>query len=119
MYEIRIKRIYEEAELRDGFRVLVDRLWPRGISKEKARIDFWAKKITPSNGLRIEFHTNFQNVESFIEKYKDEILKNIYSKEFATKIQNELLRNNVTFLYASKNNEGIHAKILKEWVENY
>ncbi len=53
---IRIKRIYEEPKKDDGFRVLIDRLWPRGISKEKAQIDLWFKEIAPSSELRKRYH---------------------------------------------------------------
>lgn len=52
--ELRAKRVYEEATVEDGRRVLVDRLWPRGVSKERARVDFWAREIAPSNELRRE-----------------------------------------------------------------
>ena len=69
------KRIYEASDESDGYRVLVDRLWPRGISKEKAKIDLWAKNIAPSNELRKQFHQD-GNWEKFKQKYASEIEKN-------------------------------------------
>ena len=58
MADIRVKRVYEEPAASDGFRVLVDRLWPRGLTKAAARIDFWAKDIAPSTELRRWYHAN-------------------------------------------------------------
>jgi uncharacterized protein YeaO (DUF488 family) len=58
MHEIKIKRVYDEASEDDGYRILIDRLWPRGISKERIKIDKWAKEITPSTALRKTFSQN-------------------------------------------------------------
>jgi len=69
------KKIYEPAEDADGYRVLVDRLWPRGISKEKAQIDLWAKDIAPSHKLRKHFHQN-GDWNEFKRKYCAEIENN-------------------------------------------
>lgn len=70
---IKLKRIYEEPAESDGFRILVDRLWPRGISKEKAQLDLWLKEIAPSNELRIWYHHDPTKWSEFEKKYKEEL----------------------------------------------
>jgi uncharacterized protein YeaO (DUF488 family) len=70
---IRIKRIYNEAAEEDGFRILVDRLWPRGIKKEKARIDLWLKEVAPSSELRKWFSHDPAKWEEFKKKYEKEL----------------------------------------------
>ena len=70
---IKIKRIYEDYLKTDGYRILVDRLWPRGISKEHAKIDLWIKEITPSSDLRKWYHNNLENREQFQKKYVVEL----------------------------------------------
>ncbi|MFA7141752.1 MAG: DUF488 family protein, partial [Candidatus Paceibacterota bacterium] len=73
---IKLKRIYNKAEKDDGFRVLVDRLWPRGVSKEEAKLGLWLKEIAPSNDLREWFHHDPKKWKEFKEKYKKEVLEN-------------------------------------------
>lgn len=70
---IQIKRAYEEANETDGFRILIDRLWPRGLSKEKLGINLWLKEIAPSNELRKSFGHDPQKWEEFRDKYTDEL----------------------------------------------
>ncbi len=70
---MRLKRVYEEAEKSDGFRILVDRLWPRGISKEKAHIDMWLRDIAPSHELRHWFGHDPAKWKEFQERYKAEL----------------------------------------------
>ena len=82
MGEIRIKRIYEPPSTEDGYRILVDRLWPRGISKEKAALDEWAKDISPSTELRKEFHHDPSRMEDFQLKYTYELDHNERAEEF-------------------------------------
>ncbi|MEO8168603.1 MAG: DUF488 family protein, partial [bacterium] len=74
---IKIKRTYESPSREDGYRVLVDRLWPRGLSKDKAGIDFWLKEIAPSDRLRKEFSHDPHKWESFRVKYKLELKNNV------------------------------------------
>ncbi|MDQ2621708.1 MAG: DUF488 family protein [Actinomycetota bacterium] len=72
--EIRIKRIYDDHHDGDGFRVLVDRLWPRGVKKQAAEVDVWAKEIAPSDGLRKEFHDlGPESFDEFRDHYRDEL----------------------------------------------
>ena len=73
---IKIKRIYETREEKDGFRILVDRLWPRGISKEKTHVDLWLKEIAPSNKLRKWFSHDPKKLIGFKSKYKKELENN-------------------------------------------
>ena len=72
---IKIKRVYEKAEATDGFRVLVDRLWPRGMKKEAAKVDLWMKDVAPSDELRKFFHHEAPKWPSFERKYKAELKK--------------------------------------------
>lgn len=70
---MRIKRVYEPAAPDDGFRVLVDRLWPRGLSKERAAIDLWAKDVAPSDALRTAFHHDGLPWPDFADRYRAEL----------------------------------------------
>ncbi len=100
---IKQKRIYEKVEKNDGFRILIDRLWPRGVSKEKAKIDLWMKDIAPSNKLRKWFAHDPQRWPEFQKRYSQELksqekavvdLKKIIEKE-----------KTVTFLYSASNED--------------
>ncbi len=117
MYHTIIKRIYEPPGEDDGYRVLVDRLWPRGISKERAHIDEWAKSITPSSEIRKEFHHDPDLMDEFKQKYLFELDNNQYSPAFAEHIRKKLEHGNVTLLYAAKSQTINHAIILKEWLD--
>ena len=75
MQPIVIKRVYEEASENDGYRILVDRLWPRGISREKVNIDEWDKNIAPSTELRKWFDHKEERFQEFTIRYKEELLK--------------------------------------------
>ena len=114
---LQIKRIYEEYSESDGYRILVDRLWPRGISKERAHLDMWAKDITPSTDLRKEFNHEQKKFEWFKEKYLEELNKNSYFAEFIKLIANKLKEENVTLLYGAKSPTVNHAIILKDFIE--
>lgn len=117
MNTIRIKRIYAEPSVEDGFRVLVDRLWPRGVSREKAFIDFWAKSITPSTEIRKEFHHKLDKWGDFRTKYIDELNGNDTAPAFINELKEKLKEANVTLLYAAKSETINHAVILKEWLD--
>jgi uncharacterized protein YeaO (DUF488 family) len=107
---IQIKRVYDQAAKDDGFRILVDRLWPRGMSKEKARIDLWLKEIAPSNELRKWFSHDPEKWEEFKRKYETE-LRN--KSELLAKIrQAEKDNKTVTFVYSSKEKEHNNAVAL-------
>ena len=117
MYDIKVKRVYAESSEDDGYRILVDRLWPRGISKEKINIARWAKEISPSSELRKTFNHDPDTMDEFKERYYFELDNNEHAVEFVNLIKEKLKENNVTFLYAAKNEQCNHAIILKEWIE--
>jgi len=111
---IKIKRVYEEPSEKDGLRVLVDRLWPRGLTNEKAKIDLWMKEISPSNELRKWYHNNFEKWSEFKKKYKKELDDN---KEAFDELKKIIRKNKtVTFVYSSKEEENNNAAALKEFV---
>lgn len=104
-----IKRIYEPAEKSDGCRVLVDRLWPRGVSKEKAALDEWLKDAAPSPELREWFGHKPERFEEFSARYEDELTRN---PAVATLKDLESRQRTVTLLYAAHDPEVNHAKVL-------
>jgi uncharacterized protein YeaO (DUF488 family) len=110
----KIKRVYAPASDQDGFRVLVDRLWPRGIKKENANIDLWAKDIAPSDALRREFHGHPEHWERFVAAYRKEL-----AREPAASAARELLARPgfVTLLYAARDEAHNNAVALKAWLE--
>ncbi|MCK6143125.1 DUF488 domain-containing protein [Prevotella intermedia] len=114
--ELKIKRIYLTPEDDDGYRILIDRLWPRGIAKEEACIDEWNKAITPSPELRKWFGHKEENYATFAEKYRSELDNNPEAIPFANHIKALLESNNVTLLYGAKSENCNHAIILKDWL---
>lgn len=111
---IKLKRIYEKPEPSDGYRILIDRLWPRGISKEKASVDCWLKEIAPSNELRKWYHHDPEKWDEFRKKYQAE-LETVPDKVIQLK---DIIRSyeTVTFLYSSKEIKHNNAVALKELV---
>ena len=73
---LRTRRVYDEPAADDGYRVLVDRLWPRGLSKERARVDLWLKEVGPSTELRTAFHHEGLPFDEFARRYRDELTGN-------------------------------------------
>jgi Uncharacterized conserved protein len=115
MTTIKTKRAYDPAEPSDGYRVLVDRLWPRGVSKEELKLDLWAKDISPSNELRHWFHENPDgNWTKFEDKYREELEKSPYVDDFINQIKDHKV---VTLIYSSKNEDENNALVLKEYIE--
>lgn len=114
MNKIEIKRIYDEND--GNFRVLVDRLWPRGISKEKANINMWNKSITPSNNLRKSFHNNEITLEEFSILYKKELIQNPEFILFKNLILEKLKSENITFLTSAKITLKNHPYILRDLI---
>ncbi|MGB5810513.1 MAG: DUF488 family protein [Polyangiales bacterium] len=107
--KIGAKRVYEAAAPGDGMRVLVDRLWPRGLSKEVARIDHWAKELAPSTELRRWFHSPDGEWAEFRKRYRRELS----ARKDAAKALRELIGNDkATFLYATKADSHNHAQLL-------
>lgn len=117
MSPIRIKRVYDPVEPGDGYRILVDRLWPRGMRKEQAALDQWAKSITPSTEIRKEFHHDPSSFSEFRQKYLFELENNPESEAFRRQVLEKLHDGPVTLLYGAKDREVNHATVLKEWLE--
>lgn len=109
----KVKRIYEKAEDSDGKRVLVDRLWPRGLSKEKAKIDLWLKEIAPTDGLRNWYSHEESKWEEFKEKYFSELKD---KTELTEQLRELEKKNDVTLLYSAKNERLNNASALKEFL---
>ena len=114
---IALKRVYEKATRSDGTRVLVDRLWPRGLSKENARIHAWLRDLAPSDGLRQWFHAHPQAWAEFRKRYLKELLRP--ETEPSLEQLHELTDQNrrVTLLFASKDEIRNNAVVLKELLE--
>ena len=104
-----VKRIYEPVASQDGYRILVDRLWPRGIKKEAADIDNWLKEVAPSTELRKWFHAGKGSFADFKKKYLAELKENPALKELRSLIKEH---KKVTLLYAAKDEKQNHALIL-------
>jgi len=113
---IQTKRIYEEASEDDGYRVLVDRLWPRGVSKEKAQLDDWAKEIAPTDDLRKWFDHDPDKFEEFTKRYKKELEANTDQLE---NIANKARDKKVTLLYGAKDEEHNQAIVLKNILQQH
>ena len=115
MTQVKIKRVYEVEDKSDGFRVLVDKLWPRGIKKENLHYDLWAKNIAPSTPLRKWYHDDMTNHWSdFKKRYIQELEVSPAVKAFIEQIRDQKM---VTLIYASKNAIENHALVLKEYLE--
>lgn len=112
--EIKIKRVYEQPQAQDGRRILVDRLWPRGLSKEKAKIDLWLKALAPSNELRKWYGHEPEKWEEFKKKYFAELDG---QKEELGKLASIIGKGRVTFLYSSKEEKLNNARALKIYME--
>jgi uncharacterized protein YeaO (DUF488 family) len=118
---IRVERIYDnpKGSNNDGFRILVDRLWPRGLSKDKVRIDLWQKEIAPSNSLRKWFGHDEKKWNEFRRRYfkeldgKKELVNVILSK-----VKEESISSTITLLYGTKEARFNNAVALKEYVED-
>ena len=116
MTEIKLKRVYDDPQENDGYRILIDRLWPRGVKKEDLPYDLWNKEITPSNDLRKWFDHDPDKFNQFKSAYKEELIKNEETAGFAETIKEELVEQDVTLLYSAKDKEYNHAIILKEFL---
>jgi uncharacterized protein YeaO (DUF488 family) len=109
---IKIKRIYEKYSSDDGYRILIDRLWPRGISKANAHVDLWFKEIAPTDHLRKWFSHDPKKWNSFEKKYKEELKEN---KPLLDKIKFlEQEHKNVTLIFSAKDEQHNNAIVLDE-----
>lgn len=114
---LQIKRAYEAPSKDDGYRILIDKLWPRGMSKEKEHLYSWAKEVTPSTAIRQEFGHKEENFERFKKEYIKELDENPAVNEFIANVKNLLSKKNVTLVYGAKDPKINHAIILKEYIQ--
>ena len=114
MADILLKRIYEPYADWDGYRILIDRLWPRGIRKEDARLSCWAKDIAPSGELRKWFDHKAERFEGFQLKYLDELRTDELKNSKVVELCQIAKENPVTLLYAAKDPVHNHARVLRE-----
>jgi uncharacterized protein YeaO (DUF488 family) len=112
-----IKRVYEAASRADGARVLVDRLWPRGLTKERAAVDEWLRDLAPSNELRQWFHARPDHWNMFRKKYLKELSLPEAEEALRQLYQLAHKRTRLTLLYASKNETRNNALVLKELLD--
>ena len=114
MFLIKIKRIYDPPSDQDGFRILVDRLWPRGISKESAQIDLWFKDIAPTDNLRKWFSHDPKKWTEFKSRYRKELNG---KKDLVLRLGLlEKEKKRITLLYAAKDTENNNAILLQEYL---
>ena len=117
MNKLLCKRIYDPVEISDGYRILVDRLWPRGIKKEAASIDLWRKDIALTNELRKWFSHMPERYDEFTARYIQELSVNPAAQEFASLCTEKLREGNITLLYVAKSEDYNNAIVLKLWLE--
>ena len=108
---LRLKRVYEQASSEDGVRVLVDRLWPRGLSKKKAAIDHWMKEVAPSPGLRKWFGHDVERWSEFKRRYRSELRQHT---DLLDEIRKLTKRDTVTLLFGARDEEHNDAVVLRD-----
>ncbi|MEL7627269.1 MAG: DUF488 domain-containing protein [Anaerolineaceae bacterium] len=113
----KIKRIYEDYEPVDGWRVLVDRVWPRGISKEEARLDDWDKELAPTTELRKWFGHIPNRYDEFRKRYRKELDDNPEALKLITDLRAKGEDNVVTLLYGARDTEHNQAVVLLEYIK--
>lgn len=114
--KIQCKRVYDPADQSDGYRVLVDRLWPRGIKKTDLACDEWDKALTPSTELRKAFHSEAIDFTHFSEQYRAELAQ--YTQE-GQRLADIARQQTLTLLYSAKNTGQNHALVLAEWLRGF
>lgn len=114
MKRIITKRVYEDAHANDGYRLLIDRVWPRGVSKEKAALNEWNKTIAPSTDLRKWFDHDDDKFDEFSKKYKTELKD---QKDDIKRISQIREKHQLCLLYGAKNEKSNQAIVLKDYLE--
>lgn len=114
MARVLLKRAYDRASPDDGVRVLVDRLWPRGLTRDEVAVDFWLKEVAPSAGLRRWFGHERRRWRAFVKKYREELAR----RPDTLRLLHELRRRGrVTLLYGARDTSRNHAVVLREILE--
>src|SRR6266480_548616 len=111
-FTVAIKRVYDQPEPGDGTRILVDRLWPRGLSKERAKVDAWLKEVAPSDELRRWFGHDPDKFAEFRKRYEAELASES-GKEAMAKLRELVKRGHVTLLFAARDMEHNNAVVLR------
>ena len=111
---IKTKRVYEQPDKKDGERILVDRLWPRGLTKEKAGVDLWLKEIAPSTELRKWFAHDPNKWESFRGRYETEIRHN---EDLVKVLKQKARQGTITLIYGARDEKHNEALVLKQFLE--
>jgi uncharacterized protein YeaO (DUF488 family) len=111
---IKIKRVYEQPDKKDGERILVDRLWPRGLTKEKAGVDVWLKEIAPSTELRKWFAHDPNKWETFRGRYETEIRHN---DDLVKVLRQKARQGTITLIYGARDEKHNEALVLKQFLE--
>ncbi len=111
--EVNIKRVYERPKSSDGFRVLIDRLWPRGLTKEKAKINLWLKNIAPSTELRKWFGHDPNKWDEFKKQYRKELKANA---EWVNVLKAQIKKMPLTLVYGAKDELHNDAVVIKEYL---
>ena len=120
---VRIKRIYDEPSADDGFRVLVDRIWPRGISKERAKADVWLKEVAPSTQLRHWWNHDPEQIDEFTSRYRKELRDEKSTSAALAELrehitQNERAGTDTTLVYSAKDPELNQARVLADYLSD-
>jgi uncharacterized protein YeaO (DUF488 family) len=114
---VKVKRIYDPAEGGDGTRVLVDRLWPRGVSKQRAALDAWLRELAPSDALREWFHATPNGWLQFRKKYLKELARPEAAEELKQLYDLAHKQKRLTLLFASRNEDQNNATVLRDLLE--
>ncbi|HET9102561.1 MAG TPA: DUF488 family protein [Solirubrobacteraceae bacterium] len=113
--DVRIKRVYDPAEDDDGYRVLVDHIWPRGVSRERARLDQWARELAPSDELRRWFDHVPERFEEFRRRYRAELTEQVKPLE---QLRERARSGRLTVVYAARDSEHNNAVVIAELVRD-
>ncbi|MGB7755213.1 MAG: DUF488 domain-containing protein [Salinisphaera sp.] len=113
---IRLKRVYEEAADDDGYRVLVDRIWPRGVSKDKAKLDVWLKELAPSNELRRWFGHDRERWDEFSAAYRAELDEG--DGQRLEELREHARNGRLTLLFAARDTQYNNAVVLADYLED-
>lgn len=114
--KIKLKRVYEQPEADDGYRVLVDRLWPRGIKKEALKMDEWAQDFSPPSQLRNAYHHGEMDFVHFRHAYLTYLNNHPDKETFLKRMHVTLEGRQVTLLSAAKHTDNNHATVLRDWI---
>src|SRR5689334_16992601 len=115
MVDVRMKRIYDESDRSDGYRVLIDHVWPRGVSRERAHLDEWARELAPSDELRKWFDHVPERFGEFRARYRTELAR---QSERVEELRRRAKRGTLTIVYAARDTEHNNAVVLAELIRD-